>query len=97
MSTLTVLGMAVPAAAPPVQCGLYNSMAAVFGVPVGQIMGLANFAPWIAGGLAVALILLSFHPAIRSKILKNLLWLLAAVLIALAIPGIFGAFSTSTC
>ena len=87
----------VAAAPPPVNCTLYNSIATAASGPVGNLLGLQNFAPWIIGILVVVLLLVAFVPRLRSLVMGNIFWLLGVILLAAVIGGLVTVFFVPTC
>ena len=86
------------AAAPPTpKCDLFTNLSKAADNPVGQILGLSNFASWILMILAVGLVIVAFNDRLRSRLLRGILWIIAAVMILLAMPGLISTFSVSTC
>lgn len=96
ISLWTGVNAALPAAPAP-KCDLYTSFSKAADNPVGQILGLSNFASWVIMVLAVFLAILAFNDRIRSRILRGILWTIAGVMILLAMPGIVATFAPSTC
>ena len=94
----TIMVQAAPmAGGPPKRCELVNDVKAGASNIVGNVIGLADLAPWIIGILVVIAILVAAIPKLRSAVVGNLMWVVGIAIVGTILVGGVLLFVPSSC